>query len=184
MKKLLFVFQLILTFQIQSQSIVKGTVVDLDGQPIEGALIFTDSISTQSNRIGSFTILVYEGTDVINIHHLGYSKTRVSLGYVIGEIGVIRLMEDLWISHPRKFGMEKGRFSNGRRAYKIKYKNGLKNGLGKYFYLNGKLKLVGYYKDGLRNGKWKFIDKEGLEFFFNFHGGYNLIQKNQITPSS
>lgn len=85
--------------------------------------------------------------------------------------------------------IEKGRFSggereaewiyefksNGKLAFKGKYKNGLAEGKHVYYYRNGKKEMEGKYKNGLKHGKWcKYDDRAELLFIITYRNGVEV----------
>ena len=54
----------------------------------------------------------------------------------------------------------------------MNYKNGLRNGKGKEYFINGKLKFEGEYINGKRNGKGKEYYGNGkIKFEFEYLNG-------------
>ncbi len=56
-------------------------------------------------------------------------------------------------------GVVKTYFETGELHTKVRYKEGLKNGLWSEFYKNGKIKERGKYRDGDKVGVWKTFYK-------------------------
>lgn len=58
--------------------------------------------------------------------------------------------------------MERGYYENGNKKYRVRVRDGRRDGLYKEFYEDGSLKVRGRFKDGLREGVWKYYNRRGL----------------------
>ena len=127
----------------------------------------THLVSTTHGSSGSPIILV-NTTEVIGIHKQGKIDKKENYGNFIYPI--IESLKNDFIF---------GKIYYGKEEYEGEFKNGLKEGYGKYIYKDGSF-YIGEWKNGLKNGKGIIYNKnhtikyEGnfLNGFFSGYGKY------------
>lgn len=61
----------------------------------------------------------------------------------------------------KNFIFERPYKETGRKALEVRYNNGKREGLAKFYYSNGKLLAQGNYMNDKKNGIWEYYDEEG-----------------------
>ncbi|NLR95033.1 toxin-antitoxin system YwqK family antitoxin [Flammeovirga agarivorans] len=152
---------LLVCLNLFGQNEISIKINDLEGKPIEQAIIFYDGIKFTSDKNGSLTIKYRVGVDSILVRKkVGYSDTlKVLDGRSTEQIVLIE--ETKLFDNFGKLVL-KEYYPNGQLKCREKFKDSKKIGKWVYYYENGSIKLFGRYKDGKREGFWNYTDKNNV----------------------